>query len=861
MRSRALYLGKWFIVFACLSCVVSVARAAEEPRYQTGPVPSWVEEVKVPEKDSGDFGKSSSSMHYLLVDEQAEAGLAASYFHYAYEVLSESGLDGASEISVAFDPSYESLTFHQIRRFRQGEWKEILPQAKIQVMQREKEMEYQLLDGSLTAVCHLEDVRVGDILEYSFSRQGAHPLMQGHFIDSNSLAWGIPVQEMTLRVVAPKNHLIQQRLYLEDGAVIREEAGENIIYRIRRSKLPAVLSENDAPSWHDQYAWVQWSDFQTWKDVVDWALPLYPVEEKLSAELQAEVDRISSKTQDGETRVREALQFVQSQIRYLGLEMGAGSHRPNPPELVLSRRFGDCKDKTLLLVTLLKALGVEAHPALVHTSERNAIQGRLPSPYCFNHVITQVVLAGGEELWLDPTRHVQYGKLKGLYVGNYGQALVIREGNGQLSSFSPRPESLPKVEVKENFKVNRPGEPVLLKVQTTYRGQLAESNRNYFGERSLTEAHKNSIEYYGKIYPAIRSTGEMRISDDKENNVLDVWEEYEIKDFWKKGKGKEKDGVWSAEFYPYEVENKLNETGKLDRQAPLRLNHPTHIVLKTELEMFEPWNLNQENFSIGNEFLKYTHTASLEKNLVYFNYEYQTGKDEVPVSQIKAYHEGLSKVKDSLGYTLTYDTHAAANKVSGPAQKINWPAVVITMLCLAVFFALALVLWIVVRKDPPLQKTSRSLDGLGGWLVLIAIGLMVSPVTIGVEFIKNFSWVYETERWNVLTSPGGSEYHALYAPLSILEMVYNLFLIVYYLWLIALFFSKRALFPKAMIGSLIMVPLMLVIDHFCMMQIPAYASTTSSYDLGRETGRYFLQALIWIPYFIVSKRVRATFRF
>jgi hypothetical protein len=834
-----------------------LARASEKARYLTGPEPTWVERVTVPQRDTGDFGKSSASMHYLLVDEQAEAGQATSYFHYAYEVLAESGLEEASEISVTFDPSYEKLTFHHIRRCRKGEWKELLPKAKIEILHREKEMEYQLLDGSLTAVCHLEDIRTGDIIEHSYSRQGAHPLMSGRFCDFNRLTWATPVQELKIRVVAPKKQAISSRLYLDSGEVQVEEQGENKVYHLHRQNISAVLSEDGVPSSHDEYAWVQWSDFQNWKEVVIWALPLYPMVEHFSPDLQAEVNDIAAQTQDKELRILKALQWVQSQIRYLGLEMGAGSHRPNAPDLVLSRRFGDCKDKTLLLVNMLKALGVEAYPALVDTEDCQSVEKRLPSPYCFNHVITQVILPDGETLWLDPTRRVQYGKLKALTVGDYRKALVIRQGNDKLTSFTPRPESLPKMEVKETFKVEKPGERSLFQVRTTYTGQLAESNRNHFAENSRAESQKNCLDYYGKIYPGIHAKKEIRIEDDREANVLEVWEDYEIEDLWQK----EKNGGWSIEFYPHEIDSRLTETGKLDRKAPLELIYPTDVVSTTVVEMFEPWDLEVGTFTQKSEFLSYTRQASVDKKWVTFRYAYQTLKDEVPASQIKAYHKALSEVKGSMGYTLTYDPDADSVGIPDFWGEINWLMVILTVLVIAVSLSVAGVLWFMTVRATPLPPTTEVLDGLEGWLILVGAGIICSPFVLGFRFLRDFSWIYQTEYWNVLTMPGRVDHQTLLIPVLLIELVMDLLLLSCSVWLIPLFFSRRALFPKVVMGVLLSIPLTYGLDYFLAIKIPGLTEFVSVKGFGKEVGFYVLQALVWIPYFIVSKRVRAVFRF
>ena len=97
-----------------------------------------------------------------------------------------------------------------------------------------------------------------------------------------------------------------------------------------------------------------------------------------------------------------ALRFVQDDVRYTGLEIGAGAYRPSQPGVVLARRFGDCKDKVFLLVTLLRAMGVEAYPALVHSRMGIGVAERAPSPGAFDHVIAKVRFKD-RDYWLDAT--------------------------------------------------------------------------------------------------------------------------------------------------------------------------------------------------------------------------------------------------------------------------------------------------------------------------------------------------------------------------------------------------------------------------------------------------------------------------
>ena len=95
----------------------------------------------------------------------------------------------------------------------------------------------------------------------------------------------------------------------------------------------------------------------------------------------------------------------------------------------LSSRFGDCKDKTVLLTSVLRHFGLDAEPALTGISQGRAADTYLPGVAAFDHVIVRLE-TGGETYWLDPTRSYQRGQLqdRSLYQPDYGFALPLEEG-------------------------------------------------------------------------------------------------------------------------------------------------------------------------------------------------------------------------------------------------------------------------------------------------------------------------------------------------------------------------------------------------------------------------------------------------
>ncbi len=101
-----------------------------------------------------------------------------------------------------------------------------------------------------------------------------------------------------------------------------------------------------------------------------------------------------------EEKVAALARLVQRDVSYKAIEFGKRARIMHPAERTWSQRYGDCKDMSLLLAQLLQSAGVEAHPALVHTSV--PLQTDLPSLDQFNHMIVYLpTFRGGSAI--DPT--------------------------------------------------------------------------------------------------------------------------------------------------------------------------------------------------------------------------------------------------------------------------------------------------------------------------------------------------------------------------------------------------------------------------------------------------------------------------
>ena len=152
----------------------------------------------------------------------------------------------------------------------------------------------------------------------------------------------------------------------------------------------------------------------------------------------------------------------------------------------------------------------------------------------------------------------------------------------------------------------------------------------------------------------------------------------------------------------------------------------------------------------------------------------------------------------------------------------------------------------------------RKPSGLSGWLILVAIGLIFSPLRLGAFVFQTFVPLFQDGTWETLTTPGSEQYHVLWAPLLIFEILGNLAFIVAYAILAFLFFRKSRFFPKTYIAIALLNLCFIVLDTwFASFVLPDEQMLNP--DTTKEIVRSLVSVAIWVPYMMVSKRVRNTF--
>jgi len=583
------------LLFFLLSCMAqagaapaaSASRRAEQAFVRGAPAPGWVLPAPpLPAAIDAPFGVRLNDVQ-LRVDAQP-----ATYVHRALVARDIGSLDNVANLELGFQPDYEVLQLHRLQVHRGGRIEDRLKDADVRFLQRERGLEQGIYSGRVTVAIVVPDLRVGDTLEIEYTTIGANPVFEGRYMEAAQ--WDAPFPVAWRRVVldTPENRPVGHRLVGTPGAaapVLSEQRRDGRRLQVFEGRnLPALLGDPGTPRDVQAARWLQFSEYASWSEVNAWALRLFQAGAPSKALENALAPARAARTPE-QAAVR-ALEFVQNEIRYLSLSLGENSHRPALPAEVLARRYGDCKDKSLLLVTMLRALGLEADPVLVPVGLHKNLGQYLPSPMLFDHAIVRLTI-DGRSYFLDPTRQGQHGLLARMGQPLAGaDVLVARAGSSALDSV-PYPLEPERQRRSEQVSLAAMDGPATLVVRSEYTGAGAEALRATFAMATQAEMRKSIESALARRYPEAQLTGDIVLQDDRERNVAAIESRFTVPRMF----SEDADG-WSVDYSAVNMADLLLPPAGARRSAPLTVpGYPYAVDYEMTLQLPEGFALRDDS--------------------------------------------------------------------------------------------------------------------------------------------------------------------------------------------------------------------------------------------------------------------------
>ena len=244
-----------------------------------------------------------------------------------------------------------------------------------------------------------------------------------------------------MSVVCPEEYQFRYKSFKYSGEPVITQEKNNKVTTWSAKEMPAIVKEPFSPLWHEITTVVilgptefQMDDYKgnmaTWQDFGKFVYALKQGRDQLPDNVKQTVHQLTDGVSDPFEKISRLYQYMQSNTRYVSIQLGIGGWQPFDATYVSAKRYGDCKALTNYMYSLLKEAGINSYYTVIRAGKyANYITDDFPSQQ-FNHVIL-CVPRQNDTTWLECTSQTMPpGYLGDFTADRYG--LLIDENGGKL---------------------------------------------------------------------------------------------------------------------------------------------------------------------------------------------------------------------------------------------------------------------------------------------------------------------------------------------------------------------------------------------------------------------------------------------
>lgn len=657
---------------AVLAALTGTVRADnKEVRY--APEASWIAPVPAPTLAEAPAG---AAVRVAYSDYQIFLGSNGMEVYQAFRmrILKPEALQ-VGNLSITWNPAAGGATVHHVRIIRGDQVMDVLSNTQFSVIQREGFLENAMLNGNLTATLQVPGLQVGDELEFAATTQSKDPTLGDHLFGFAQLTKSGMAGDFRARVLWPKISRVRWKASPDVANLmpVRLQDNMELVYELRDPH--SALVTDGAPDRVNLRRFIEVSDFDSWTELSTriWTLFDKASVLKKDSPVLTEVARIEATNQDPLVRLKAALRLVQDRIRYVYIGLNGGNYLPASADDTWERKFGDCKAKTALLLSVLRQLGMPAEAVLVDVTGGDGINDHLPSPLAFNHVMVRATV-GKVVYWLDGTRQGDARPTPDP-PGPYRWVLPLRSRKGDLERLPLKAASEP-LELTYIYADASQGfdERAQVEMQSVMRGDPAVQVRAALSVMSSEDAEHALMSYWRKNDTWIEpSSASWSYDENRGTMLLTVTGRGKLDWEGDNTKGRRLD-IFGAGFYK---PDELHRPAEQDQSAPWKLNFPrfrcwaTAIRLPPEDHRWK-WAYSSDPINVYIGGVHYYRTADLRDGLIRTVMSSNTEVPELTAYQAQKLNESIPSFNHYMSNVYQIDG-GTTEKIDNPSSQPPFP--------------------------------------------------------------------------------------------------------------------------------------------------------------------------------------------
>ena len=378
-------------------CVVSCGTSSNLKSITSGDVNSYLKDT--PKAEEHPNAGADLLLSYGYVEFFADGTSVIRHLH-RYKIFSERGNRYAS-ISLPYREGYQEAKILFANTIKPNG--RIVPLDVKDIHDSSKHAGFEFYTDIKQRSFTMPAVENNCVIEYAYEVRNLKPMLPFDFFTTFFCQTVIPMEEDTMEVVLPVNVELKYKKFNTTINPSITKNGNKKKYVFTNTKQKEIIPEPRMPHVTDRDTFPQLSmwTLDSWETISRWYISLVKEQMQSDGELETFTRQLVKDKKNEEEKIKAIFNFVSQKIRYVAVLLGPYTHKPHAAREIFKKRYGDCKDKTTLLLTMLKIAGIEGMPVLV-PAHGESFDESMPSLEAFNHVIA-VVPSGTTYYWLDAT--------------------------------------------------------------------------------------------------------------------------------------------------------------------------------------------------------------------------------------------------------------------------------------------------------------------------------------------------------------------------------------------------------------------------------------------------------------------------
>ena len=434
----------------------------------------YVRDIKDLLKDYPPRGEEEDAVELLdlTVHKVFENGLSSRFQQNVVRVLTDNGVSLYRYNAIRYSPDRQELKILKARVIK-PDGRQV---ERVTESERGLDEMYKIYYDTRAQQLEFPDLEPGDVVElqYRLDDIGKDNLFADYFGTLLLMQSWVPLRERRAVILMPKDKLLYANTPVLAPEPAITQVGGDIEYDWLVRDAPKVRSEPNSPPAVELADYLHVSTFKDWAAMGFWYWGLVKDQFVAKDALKKKVREIIEGANGDEEKARRIYNWVVTNTRYVGLEFGIHGFKPYQVNQIFERRFGDCKDKATLMVTMFREAGIPAKLAIIRTSNIGKLNDFPPSLAMFNHAIAYLP---GFDLYLDGTAEFSgYRELP--FQDRGGQVMLIDDGK---TSYTSVPADDPSGTITQEKAVLRfQGDDAVMDETMTFSGSKTSLVRNTF---------------------------------------------------------------------------------------------------------------------------------------------------------------------------------------------------------------------------------------------------------------------------------------------------------------------------------------------------------------------------------------------